>query len=164
MLAEPTLVAVGLGEFKISRDPHEVLVAYGLGSCVGVGVYDPITRLAGLLHAVLPQHNTGAGLLSAKYVDSGLAQLLNELNAAGAGRERLIIRMAGGANMLTVSDLRKTFNIGERNILAANATLSALRLTCRSQEVGGNAGRTLRVYVADGRMTVRVIGAKEQEF
>jgi chemotaxis protein CheD len=164
MLAESVAVAVGLGEFIVSRDPQDVLVAYGLGSCVGVGMYDPVARVAGLLHAVLPQRNSGAGLLSAKYVDSGLAQMLQEMNAAGAGRERLIVRMAGGANMLTVSDLQKAFNIGERNITAATATFAALRLTCHAQAVGGNAGRTLRVYVVDGRMTVRVIGAKEQTF
>lgn len=164
MLADQVPVAVGLGELKISRDPQEVLVAYGLGSCVGVGMYDPLTRIAGLLHAVLPQRHNATGLLSAKYVDSGLAQLLHTLRAAGAAPERLVVRLTGGANMLTVSDLQKAFNIGERNILAAHATLSTLRLVCRSQEVGGNAGRTFRVYVADGRMTVRAIGAKEKEF
>ena len=164
MLADASMVAVGLGEYKISRHPQEVLVAYGLGSCVGVGMYDPVAQLGGLLHAVLPQRlNGSSGVLAAKYVDSGLAQLLREMQAAGASNERLVIRMAGGANMLTVSDLQKASNIGERNIVAAIATLSAMRLSCRAQDVGGNMGRTFRVYVASGRMTVRVIGAKEKD-
>jgi chemotaxis protein CheD len=164
MVVETTAVAVGLGEYQVSRDPGDVLVAYGLGSCVGIAVYDPIARVAGLLHAVLPQRPPEADPCSAKYVDSGLAQLLAEMGAAGALRRRLVIRMAGGANMLTVRDLQRVFSIGERNVTAAQAAFAAGGLTCQAQEVGGQTGRTLRVYVADGRMTVRVIGQQERDF
>jgi chemotaxis protein CheD len=156
-------IAVGLGELQISRSPQDVLVAYGLGSCVGVGMYDPAARVAGLLHAVLPNHPNGGSDQAAKYVDSGILTLMVQILKAGAERHRLVIRMAGGANMLVAPGFSQTFNIGSRNVDAAMATLGTLNLRIASQEVGGNTGRTLRFYVADGRMTIRTIGNQERE-
>ena len=68
MVVDATALAVGLGEIKVSRRPVEMLVAYGLGSCVGVGMYDPAARVAGLLHAVLPERLNRAEPISAKYI------------------------------------------------------------------------------------------------
>lgn len=156
-------VAVGLGECKISRNVEEVLVAYGLGSCVGIGMYDPQLRLAGLLHAVLPSSPNGVAERSAKYVTSGIEILLDEMIKAGAIPSRIIVRMAGGANMLTAPGFSKTFNIGTRNVEAAHEVLKRLRLRLVSKEVGGTIGRTVRFYVYDGRMTIRTVGNQERE-
>ncbi|GAB4473536.1 MAG: chemotaxis protein CheD [Anaerolineales bacterium] len=156
-------LAVGLGEFKISRNLDDVLVAYGLGSCVGIGMYDPQLRLAGLLHAVLPSSPNGTIEKSAKYVTSGIELLLSEMVKAGALPSRIIVRMAGGANMLTAPGFSKTFNIGTRNVEAAHETLERLRLKLLSEEVGGTTGRTVRFYVRDGRMTIRTVGNQERE-
>jgi chemotaxis protein CheD len=156
-------VAVGLGEWKISRNTEEVLVAYGLGSCVGIGMYDPQLRLAGLLHAVLPASPNGVTERSAKYVTSGIEILLEEMIKAGAIPSRILVRMAGGANMLTAPGFSKTFNIGTRNVEAAHEMLQRLRLRLVSEEVGGTIGRTVRFYVYDGRMTIRTVGNQERE-
>ncbi len=154
---------MGVGELKISGNPQDVLVAYGLGSCIGVGMFDPVTRLGGLLHALLPERNGSGDPAPAKYVDSGISQLLAELDRAGAERARLIVRLAGGANMLQgAPGLAQVFTIGERNVLEAQATLASLHFKIRAQEVGGTIGRTVRLYVADGRMTVRVMGQQER--
>jgi len=156
-------VAVGLGECKISRNIDHVLVAYGLGSCVGIGMYDPQLRLAGLLHAVLPTSPNGVAERSAKYVTSGIEILLEEMIKAGAIPSRIIVRMAGGANMLTAPGFSKTFNIGTRNVETAHEVLKRLRLRLVSEEVGGTIGRTVRFYVCDGRMTIRTVGNQERE-
>lgn len=156
-------IAVGLGEVKVSGNPVEILVAYGLGSCVAVAMYDPVARVAGLLHAVLPYDLNGSERLSAKYVDSGIATLLRKLAEAGANRQRLIVRLAGGANMLVAPGFNSSLNIGERNVAAARATLAAHQLKIKAEDVGGHAGRTVRLFVADGRMTVRVLGSQEKE-
>jgi len=148
---------------KISRNPDDVLVAYGLGSCVGIGMYDPTLRLAGLLHALLPTHPNGADGGSAKYVDSGVVALVVEMLRAGADRKRLIVRMAGGANMLTAPGFSQTLNIGARNVEAAYAVLEGLKFKIAGQEVGGNIGRTVRFYPANGRMTIRTVGNQERE-
>ncbi len=156
-------LAVGLGEIKISSNPQEVLVAYGLGSCVGIGMYDPVAHIAGLLHAVLPQCPNGTETGATKYVDTGIHILLAQLIQAGANRNRLIVRMAGGANMLTAPGFKQTLNIGERNVAAAQSTLAALNFKIKAQDVGGHIGRTVRLFVADGRMLVRVLGSQERE-
>jgi len=155
-------LGVGLGEIKISDDPNDILVAYGLGSCLGIGLYDPDIRLAGLLHALLPLHPNG-NEFSPRYVNSGIINLLAEMLRRGARRHRLIVRMAGGANMLAAPGFNQAFNIGTRNVEAARVTLSALGLKISGEEVGGTSGRTVRFYVADGRMTIRMMGNQERE-
>ena len=159
-------ISVGLGEQVISRDPDDILVAYGLGSCLGISMVDPTIRLGGLLHAVLPQWSSGmepANPASSKYVDSGIERLLAAMIKEGANKHRLIIRIAGGANMLTSPGLKNSFEIGTRNIESARVTFNRLNLTLKAEDVGGNTGRTVRYYVADTRLTVRVIGEKEKE-
>jgi chemotaxis protein CheD len=157
------MVSVGLGEVKISRDPMDVLTAFGLGSCLGIGMYDPVARVAGLLHAILPSMPNGSTEHAARYVDSGIRTLLNLILNAGGLQSRLIIRMAGGANMLVAPGFSSTLNIGSRNIEVAYATFNKLNLKLASQDVGGSIGRTVRFYVADGRMTIRTIGNQERE-
>ena len=159
-------INVGLGEQAISRDPEDVLVAYGLGSCVGVVMIDLVSKFSGLLHAVLPRAADGmAGgeVNASKYVESGIEHLVATLVRAGASQSRLTVRMIGGANMLVASGLTRAFDIGTRNIEAARSTLVRLKMPVTAAEVGGHAGRTVRVYVAESRVTVRVIGEKEHE-
>jgi chemotaxis protein CheD len=156
-------LAVGLGELKVSADPQDVLVAYGLGSCIGIGMFDPLVRVGGLLHAILPTHPDGGMDQAAKYVDSGIRALLDNLVRRGADRNRLFVRMAGGANMLVAPGFSQALNIGSRNTEVALSVLSNLRLRVAGQEVGGNTGRTVRFYVGDGRMTIRTIGNQERE-
>ena len=154
-------ISVGLGEIKISKNPDDVLVAFGLGSCVGICLYDPKIHLGGLLHAVLPKVNGNEK--TGKYVDSGVNLLLDELIKAGALKSRLTVRMAGGANMLTAPGLSSTFEIGTRNIDSARQVLKELGFIIKKEEVGGQTGRTVRLYVVDGNMTIRVMGGKERE-
>jgi chemotaxis protein CheD len=162
MGAESSSLAVGLGEIKISRQPTDILVAYGLGSCVGVSVYDPISHVAGLLHAVLPEHLNHTEN-SPKYVDTGIAELVAGVEKAGALRSRLTVRLAGGAHMLNAPGFKQALNIGERNVAAALATLAAYNFRITAQDVGGNLGRTVRLYVATGRLTVRAMGSPERD-
>jgi chemotaxis protein CheD len=157
---------VGLAEYAISRSPDDVLVAYGLGSCVGVVMVDAPTGLCGLLHAVLPKAGDGidAGELNPhKYVENGIESLIALLKKEGANPSRLIVRIIGGANMLLSSSFTQTFDIGTRNVEAARTTLSRLKMPITAAEVGGHTGRTVRVYVGESRVTVRVIGEKERE-
>lgn len=159
-------ISVGLGEQAVSRDPDDILVAYGLGSCMGVSMVDPVTRVCGLLHAVLPRWTNGMDPMdpaSSKYVDSGIEFLLASMIREGANKHRLIVRIAGGANMLVAPGLKNSFEIGTRNIESARITLQRLNLSIKAEDVGGNTGRTVRLYVADNRLTVRVIGEKERE-
>jgi chemotaxis protein CheD len=157
-------VAVGLAELKISRDPNDVIVAFGLGSCLGVGIFDPMTHLAGLLHAVLPKCTNSNETRSPKYVDSGIQFMLEEMEKQGLNRSRMIIRIAGGANMLNLGGSANPFDIGTRNIESAHLLLEKLNYKIKSEQIGGQTGRTVRLYASDGRMTIRMMGGKEKEF
>ncbi|HSO27515.1 MAG TPA: chemotaxis protein CheD [Anaerolineales bacterium] len=159
------LLSVGLGEIVVSKDPQDILVAYGLGSCLGIGMHDPQTGITGLLHAILPSSTQNGAKIEqpGKYVDSGIKSMLALLQENGAQRSRLIVRVAGGANMLTAPGFAQVMNIGLRNIETALAVFGALQLTIASREVGGHVGRTVRFYVTDGRMTIRTAGNQERE-
>ncbi len=157
---------VGLAECAISRDPDEILVAYGLGSCIGVAMIDPASKFSGLLHAVLPRITDGVNATEInpyKYVESGIESLITTLTKAGANPSKLMARIVGGSNMLMSSDRTHPFDIGTRNIEVARTTLYRLKMPILAAEVGGHTGRTVRVYVAESRVTVRVVGQKEHE-
>ena len=155
-------LSVGLGELVISQNPEDILVAYGLGSCVGVGMYSPTKIIAGLLHAVLPEC-TDSNKSSTKFVDTGIPIMLEKMQKAGADLKTLQIYMAGGANMLINTSLSKSFDIGTRNSAAARSMFAKLNLKLINSETGGNTGRTVRLYVVSGKYTVRVIGGQERE-
>ena len=156
-------VNVGLGDIVISSNPEDILVAYGLGSCLAVGLWDPRQGIAGMVHAVLPERTNGADRYSGKYVDSGIEGLLAAMQKAGAEQRRLVTWMAGGANMLVNASLGQSFEIGVRNVQSAHQTIQRLGLQLRGKQVGGNCGRTVRLYVRDGRVTVRTVGGKEED-
>lgn len=156
------ILSVGLGEAVVSNDPRAVLVAYGLGSCLGVAIYDSVSRLAGLLHAVLPINGNGHQDNPYKYVDSGIQALIEAMEAAGGQRRYFIVKLVGGANMLLSSTLSHTFEIGTRNVQAAYRVLETLNLKVTGAEVGGNVGRTVKLFVESGKLVVRQIGGIEQ--
>lgn len=155
------LIPIGLGEYKVSSCSTEILVAYGLGSCLAVGVVDPVANVAGMLHAVLPENNSREEN-NPKFVDSGIRTLLSEMSRKGASRHRMSIHLAGGASVLALPGYTRTFNIGSRNIAAAYLFLAEERLPITSQEVGGQNGRTVRLYVGNGRITVQSMGQPER--
>lgn len=155
-------ISIGLGEQQVSHDQNDVLVAYGLGSCVAVSMVDPLRNISGMIHCVLPERTNDADPYSAKFVDSGIEGLLQAMMRAGADPRRLIVRMAGGANMLSPSLKGDFFDIGTRNVQSAHRVFHRLNIHLSAEQVGGNTGRTVRLYVEDGRMTVRIVGGEEK--
>jgi len=156
-------IVVGLAQLKVSRDPADVLVALGLGSCVGVAAYDPVSKVGGLLHAVLPERNGRVGGLATKYVDSGIRALLNQMLANGASYRHLVIRMAGGAQMLIALGFKNVLNIGSRNVETARAVIQMEGLYCAGEETGGRSGRIFKLFISSGRATVRSVGQGEKD-
>lgn len=156
-------IIVGLGEQSISQDSNDVLVAYGLGSCIAVSMVDPVRKISGLAHCVLPARQADRDPYSAKYVDCGVEGLLGAMVWRGADPRRLVIKIAGGANMLSPNSTGFLFDIGTRNIQSAHQTLERLHLHLSSEDVGGHTGRTVSLFVSSGRLTVRMVGCKELE-
>src|SRR3990172_10245242 len=126
---EARRVSVGIGQLAISRDPKEVLVAYGLGSCVGISCYDPQSRVSGLAHVLLPDSD-GKRVEDrepARFADTGIDLLMKRLTEAGASPRRLIVKVAGGAAVLGPANAER-FKIGERNAEAIRGRLKHHRM------------------------------------
>ena len=145
---------VTIAQVRIDQSPA-VLKAYGLGSCVAVALYDPEARIGGLGHLLLPNRpETNALGSESKYVDAGILEIVEELVQAGANQDRLIAKVAGGANMFETSYQTLIKSIGARNARSARETLTSLGIPILSEEVGGNRGRTVEFDLATGNMMV----------
>ncbi|MCL5677036.1 MAG: chemotaxis protein CheD [Firmicutes bacterium] len=162
-LAKPEVIPVGLGELQVVRGTPAVLVCYGLGSCVGVAAFDPVVKVGGLVHVVLPDSNLGHNRdVRAKFADTAIPLLVEEMAKAGAQRNRLEIKVAGGAQMLALSSSLNRLDIGKRNAEAVQRAVAALGLRIGSTDLGGSYGRTMQLYLPAGRVTVSTIGRGEK--
>lgn len=159
LIIAPSAQAVGLGELRVATSGE--LIAYSLGSCVAVCLYDPIAKVAGMAHVVLPAASPGPiGAQPGKFADTAVPALLEAMAEGGAERYRLIARIVGGAAVLDLGGAGLP-GIGQRNVAAVKAALQAVRLPLRAELTGGNQGRTARLDVATGRLLVRSVRGVE---
>lgn len=137
------------------------LVTLGLGSCVAIALYDPAARVGGLAHVLLPEPSLSRDASNpAKFATTAVPLLIERMLQMGARRTRLTARLAGGASMFGNLLTSATFNMGERNIVAARAALAAAGVPIRGEEVGGERGRSVRFHVADGRVVVSSVACE----
>jgi chemotaxis protein CheD len=148
-------INVSLGEIMISDDPELVLACYGLGSCIGVSAYDPFRRIGALIHIVLPAGRGKPESTPAKYADTAIPHMIQELEKKGASRNRLIIKIAGGAKILNCIPAGSVLDIGAKNVVAVSETIMQNKLSINNQDVRGNIGRTIFLYIKDGRTVVK---------
>jgi chemotaxis protein CheD len=164
-LVPEKLYPVPIGEMMVSADPADVLVVYGVGSCVVVCLHDPVTQVGGLLHALLPGAAWNRRAVSGKptkFVDQGVPLLLKSLIDLGAKPARLQAHLCGGASMITTAGFNDMMNIGERNVLAAQMALQAAGLKINAQATGGQNGRTVKLRIANGQVTLKMLGEEEK--
>ena len=151
-------VKVGMADLKVAKSP-DVLVTLGLGSCIGLVLYDPVTKIGGMVHYMLPdstmlKNNTNI----AKFGDTGTAELLRQMLAAGANRRRLVAKIAGGACMFEVSGTSAVGNVGARNIEQAKYLLKELQIPLIAEDTGLNYGRTVELNCENGDYTIKAVG------
>jgi chemotaxis protein CheD len=160
--AEYRVVVAGLGERRVSADPGDLLVAYGLGSCVGLVIWgwQGGRFVAGLAHVVMPDSRGQAGAEPAKYADTAVADLAAALRRAGCRPDGLQAVMAGGAAMFRGAS-GALGEIGAANAARLRAELERAGIPLRAAAVGGERGRTLRVWVGGQRITVSAVGGAE---
>ena len=155
-------VIVGISDCQLSRDPEEVLVTYALGSCIAVMVYDPAARVGGLLHIMLPDSSIDPDRGRQRpfmFADTGVPLLFRQSYELGADKRRMIVRIAGGAQMM---DEGGVFDIGRRNQLAVRKILWKAGVLIESEAVGGNLSRTVRLDMAAGTVWLRGPGGNEE--
>lgn len=143
---------VEIAEIKVARTP-DILVSIGLGSCVAVILYDRITRIGGMTHALLPGAN-GFISHSRKFVDSSTMELLRLMVGAGAQREGIVGKLVGGATLF--DELTNTESIGERNISAGKEILRTLGIEIAGEDVGGRKGRSVEFHLTNGDVIVKI--------
>jgi len=153
---------IGIGDCKLSKDLEDTLVTHALGSCIAVLIHDPIARIAGLLHFMLPESTLDPDkALSRPFVfaDTGIPRLFQEAYQLGALKPRLNVLVAGGAQML---DPNGTFNIGKRNHSAMRKIFWKAGVIVHREEIGGTSSRTVSIEVASGRVQLRMPGEIQQ--
>jgi chemotaxis protein CheD len=151
-------VTVGIAEMKVATRTEDLIITHALGSCLGITAYDPMARIGGMLHAMLPQGslNTDKAVENPyMFVDTGLPRLFEACQRAGAAKNRLVITVAGGAAMKSNGGGDDFFQIGKRNIVMLRKTLWAEGLMLKASDVGGGFARTLTIEINTGEVVTR---------
>lgn len=148
---QPERKKVGIAEYEVTTD-GAVLTTSGLGSCIGVALYDRESGAAGLVHVMLPQYDEGEGA-RAKFADTGVEVLLEEMERIGARRDTIEAKIAGGSDMLDFSE--NGSSIGTRNADSVRETLSKYDIPVIGEDVGGDHGRSLRLEATTGDLVVK---------
>jgi len=151
-------LVVDIADCQVSNDPQVELVTYSLGSCIGVAIWDPETRVGGMIHYMLPESSLSqekAKANPAMFADSGIPVLFRSAYELGATKKRVVVKVAGGSSLL---DDNGTFNIGKRNYASLRKIFWKNGVLIDSEHVGGQLSRTLRMNLGTGRTTIKVRG------
>jgi len=158
------LLTVGVGDLKISRDPADRIITHALGSCLGITVYDPVAKVGGMLHVMLPLSTIDAGKALENpfmFVDTGVPRLFLDAYKAGARKERLIVAAAGGASP-TGREREDFFQIGSRNVVMLRKLLWKNGVVLKGSDFGAFDARTMWMEMETGEVTVKINGVEHR--
>ena len=156
-------VIVGISDIKFAEFP-QVLVTYGLGSCVAIILHAREARIGSMAHIMLPEaHSDEVNLTPGKFADTAIAFMASEMNSRGIEPPQMVAKITGGADMFSGQFNGRGRRIGARNILSAQKVLDDLGILLVAQDVGGMVGRSVEFSVETGSLTVRTLqgGIKE---
>lgn len=152
-------IIVGMADYRACRAP-ETLTTLGLGSCVGVCLYDNTRKIIGMAHVMLPSSNGNESHTRAKFADTATVDLLNLMLSMGANRVCITAKLAGGAHMFSGSE-NNILKVGDRNVVSCINTLNQLRIPIRAKDTGGTHGRTIELLSDSGLLKIRTVGFGE---
>lgn len=152
------VIKVGMADLQVAKAPDS-LITLGLGSCIGLTLYDPVTKIGGMVHYMLPdstqlKNNTNI----AKFGDTGIRELYNRMVKQGAAPRRMVAKIAGGAKMFEVSGLSNVGHVGERNAQQAKKMLKELHIPLIAEDTGLNYGRTVTLDCETGDFFIKAVG------
>ena len=152
------MIVVGMADLKVTKSPG-VLTTLGLGSCVGIALYDSSTKVAGLAHIMLPDskaiHNNSN---VAKFADTAIEKLIADMERIGARRRGIQAKIAGGAQMFAFNATNDNLRVGDRNVESTRKVLLSHGIPLIAHETGASFGRTVELYADDGRFVIKAIG------
>ena len=155
------MIKVGMADLNICKSPNAI-TTLGLGSCIGIAIYDPVTKIGGLAHIMLPDSTAIRGNQNiAKFADTGIVELVRQMERMGALKARMVAKIAGGATMFQSMSKNDLMNVGERNAVACRAVLKGLNIPLLAADTGANYGRTVTFFPETGDFHIRAVGRSE---
>ncbi len=154
------MIKVGMADLNVCKDPDS-LTTLGLGSCIGACLYDPVVKVAGMVHFMLPDSTRIKNNQNvAKFGDTGIDETIRLMEELGAKKSRMTAKIAGGAKMFSISASASlpSLNVGDNNIEAARQVLEKNGIRIIAEDVGLNYGRTIEFYANDGSLKIKAVG------
>ena len=156
------MIKVGMADLKLCKSPDGI-TTLGLGSCVGIALRDPINKIGGLAHIMLPdstkiQNNSSIP----KFADTGIQELVNQMVRAGAVQSRIVAKIAGGAQMFSFQNKSELVAIGARNVEATKLKLRELHIRILAEDTGDCYGRTVEFYPETGDFIIKAVGKSQK--
>jgi chemotaxis protein CheD len=151
---------VGVADMRIAGNEGDVIITHALGSCLGITIHDPVSHVGGMLHVMLPTGSIDPARAAANpfmFVDSGVPQFFREAYAAGAVKDRLIVKVAGGASV-GIAGTEDRFAIGRRNYITLKKLFWQNGVLIRAEAVGGHIPRTMSLELGEGRVWISTAG------
>jgi chemotaxis protein CheD len=153
-----TEIKVGIADLNVVLDPGAIMTI-GLGSCIGIALYDKTTKVAGLAHIMLPDSTQfKSNTNPMKFADLAIPMLIDKMEKQGCNKRNIVAKIAGGASMFNFSDKSIISDIGKRNSDAVKKTLKDESIRIIAEEIGGNKGRTMILKANDGSVILKVVG------
>jgi len=151
-------VVIGISDMNVVKNGDSI-ITYALGSCVGVALFDKTRQIAGLAHVLMPSSKDvrDGNINVMKYMDTAVPELVRRMESAGSSARALVAKLAGGAQMFSMSGASTQFNIGERNVAMAKESLQKLRIPVMAHDVGANYGRTVEIFSDTGVYRIKAI-------
>jgi chemotaxis protein CheD len=162
-MQEKKPLVAGMGEMVISAQPDAVITCVGLGSCIAVCAYDKLAKVGGIVHVVLPWSHSMTRDNPAKFADTAVPLLIKEITKIGGVRDRLTVKIAGGAQIIVAVGIKDFFNTGEKNAIEIRAALEKEKIPLAAADIGGSLGRTVRMYLDTGRITIKTVNGDISE-
>lgn len=156
------IVKVGMADLKVVKSPDGV-TTLGLGSCVGIAIRDKLTKVGGLAHVMLPDSlaiKNNSNIY--KFADTGIEELVRQMELNGAKRSRMVAKIAGGAQMFAFQNNSELVRVGDRNVEASKKKLKELGIPILAEDTGNSYGRTVIFYPETGDYVIRAVGKEER--
>ena len=155
-------IKVGMADMNVCSAPDSI-ITMGLGSCVGVVLWDKVARVCGMVHVMLPDSTAiSQNTNKAKFADTGIEELMKRVIEIGGSKDRLVAKIAGGAQMFAFQNKSELVAVGDRNVASVKAVLAELKIPILASDTGLNFGRTVIFYPETGDFVIKAVGKGEK--